>query len=159
MRRSAFLPVPPKVWAVLGLASCLGCGLIGNYQSIYFYPVGPTPSHAAVKGTIHNLSGRVELKMPEGRTYTGNVASVARPADPTDPLFMKELDFPKGWDAVYGEGYYRSVVYGSNLCFRGKLVSDSNDPIFVEIVRLDPHSMERVGVALTSDKRLFKVTF
>lgn len=157
------MPTPrltPKHLLVISLL-ILGtaCGLIGNFQAIHFYPVGSNAPAMAFEGTIYNLSGKIKLKSVGGEDYTGELAMVNRPADPTDALYLQQLAFPKAWDAVYGDHFHSKSVLGAKLLSRGKLVSPSGSSLYIEIVRLHSNSDERIGVAVDGKQQVYKIAF
>jgi len=148
-----------QTFAVASLSTLVGCGLIGNYQNIYFYPVNQENLSQALKGTIYNLSGKIKLTSPKGEEYTGDLFRPGRPQDPSDSLYSMELEFPRNWDQVYGDSYFSKHILGSSGCSRGKLVSSSGAFIYVEIIRPNPKSNERLGVAIDNNRLIYKITF
>ena len=141
------------------LLAFVGCGLIGNYQSIYFYPMNTTNPSQSFKGTIYNLRGRIKLTSSVGEEFNGELFSINRPEDPSDTLYSNELGFPKNWNTVYGDNYYSKNILGSKRYSRGKLVGTSGGIVYVEIIRPNPNSNERLGVAIDSNRQVYKITF
>ena len=141
------------------LFALMACGLIGNYQNIYFYPVNTTNPSQSFKGTIYNLSGRIKLASSSGEEFNGELSSISRPVDPSDSLYLNELRFQKNWDTVYGDNFYSINIIGSKRYSRGKLVGTSGGTAYIEIIRPNPNSNERLGVAIDSNRQLYKITF
>jgi hypothetical protein len=148
-----------RLLMVSSLFAFTGCGLIGNYQSIYFYPINTTNPTQSFKGTIYNLSGKLKLTSSGGEEYSGELFSINRPKDPSDSLYVNELGFPKNWNTVYGDGFFSMNVLGSKRYSRGKLVGTSGGIVYVEIIRPNPTSYERIGVAIDSNRQVYKITF
>lgn len=148
-----------QLLVVSSLSSLIGCGLIGNFQNIYFYPMKTSSQTHSFKGTIYNVSGKIKLTSSSGDQYEGTLFSISRPEDSSDPLYLTELGFPKNWNMVYGDNFYSKNVLGSNRYFRSKLVSSSGAYVYVEIVRPNPKSDERIGVAIDSNRDVYKITF
>jgi len=148
-----------RLLVVSSLFAFIGCGFIGNYQSIYFYPMNTTNSPQSFKGTIYNLSGKIKLTSSGGEEYSGELFSINRPEDPSDSLYSNELGFPKNWNTVYGGNYFSMNVLGSKRYNRGKLVGTSGGIVYVEIIRPNPNSFERLGVAIDSNRQVYKIAF
>lgn len=144
---------------VLLLSAIMGCGIIGNYQNIYFYPTNSSNANEFMKGTVYNLSGKIRITSTNGDEYLGELVKVLRPQDPTDSFYAVELGFPKIWDTIYGDQYYSKNVMGLERYWRCTLTSSSNKPLYIEAIRPDAHSDKRFGVAVDTKGHAYKVIF
>jgi hypothetical protein len=150
--------ISKQISLALASITLVGCGIVGNYSSIYFYPTATKTSEPKLQGTLYHLTGTVKLATPDGQEFVGTLKSIERPKDPNDSMFSTELSFPKYWDSIFGESFYSKNVLGERSYRRSILTSASGRHMYIEALIEYKERPRVIGVALDENKQVYKVT-
>ena len=147
-----------RIALALATISVVGCGIIGNYSSIYFYPTATKTSESTLQGTLYHLTGKIKLATPDGQEFVGSLKAIERPTDPNDTKFSAELTFPKHWDSIFGDNFYSKNVLGERSYRRSVLTSASGKHMYMEALVEYKERPKVIGVAIDENHQTYKVT-